>query len=268
MPMWISFWHLMWRSLVDFPALLSGNWLGTIVLPLLLFVLFEAQPLRRGWSVMTPQAKREFWRNSGVLVGLYLLLFVWVVMKDTYQDHVNNYASISTLQQQLKDSQKSGLQLHLDEYGFAKNISQNGASLITQPGCVAEMIASIRNLGPASIADNWELSITVPGRSTSMQGVPIYVRHVTPKETSGFNLGKGTIPYNKLLYRETLNPIATGDERQGIMTFFIKGVSRDEAVQKGTTMTLSCHDVYGHSVSATAVLQGVYTGHRFQPGLE
>jgi hypothetical protein len=81
------FWHLLWRSLVDFPSLLSGNWLGTILLPLGLFALFEVKPLRRGWSVMTTEAKKEFWRNSGVLVAVYLLLFTWVVARDIYRDH-------------------------------------------------------------------------------------------------------------------------------------------------------------------------------------
>jgi len=91
------FLHLFWRSFCDFPSLLSGNWLGTIVLPLVLYALFEVKPLRRGWSVMTSQAKRDFWRNSGILVGVYLLLFMWVVVKDVYQDHEDLVHRISDL---------------------------------------------------------------------------------------------------------------------------------------------------------------------------
>ena len=85
--MLIHFRHLLWQCLVDFPGLLSGNWLGTIFLPLALFALFEIKPLRRGWSAMTTEAKREFWRNSCILAGIYLLLFAWVVVRDVYNDH-------------------------------------------------------------------------------------------------------------------------------------------------------------------------------------
>ncbi len=95
--MLIHFWHLFWRSLCDFPSLLSGNWLGAILLPLGLYVLFEFKPLHRGWSAMTIEAKKEFWRNSGLLVGVYLLLFVWVVVKDVYQDHEDLVRRISDL---------------------------------------------------------------------------------------------------------------------------------------------------------------------------
>ena len=83
----IHFWRFFWRRLVDFPGLLSGNWLGTILPPLALYALLEGRQLRRGWSAMTPEAKKDFWRNSGILVTVYLLLFAWVIVRGIYQDH-------------------------------------------------------------------------------------------------------------------------------------------------------------------------------------
>ena len=81
-------------------------------------------------------------------------------------------------------------------------------------------------------------------------------------------VGGDIIPFDKLLYRETLTPIATGDKKQGIIAFFVYGMTMKELTQKGTELTLTCHNIAGTAITATAVVTGNNEGHRHFPGLE
>ena len=70
---------------------------------------------------------------------------------------------------------------------------------------------------------------------------------------------------DNLLYMKTITPITSGDKRQGVLVFFAKGVTVEELNRKGDKYTLTCDDIYKHSISAKAEWDG--STHGFIPVL-
>lgn len=84
---------LLARALVDFPTVISGNWLS-ILLPAVLYLIIEVPKLRKGWRSMTAESQHAFWRDSKILVVTYIALFAWSVVRTVYQDHIDLTAKI------------------------------------------------------------------------------------------------------------------------------------------------------------------------------
>lgn len=156
-----------------------------------------------------------------------------------------------------------GLRLTLDEYGFATAMQPKPTGF--GKGMPAILIATVRNTGAPTIADNWELKIHIPTRKgvISTRLIDFNIPNRPPIRLEG-----DLISMRRLLYMETEVPIATGAEKQGIIGFFVPGISERALMVKGTRMTLSCRDVAGNQISATAVLSGRNEPHRHFYGLE
>jgi hypothetical protein len=153
-------WNLLWKSIVDFPALLSGNWLGAIILPLGLYVLFEVPALRRGWSAMTPEKKQAFWRNSGILIGVYLLLFSWVVVRTIYHDHMYLVSKIREQKEQIKPAPDPELKFDMTADG---HIGNHYKAIVA--------VSIINRFGPARALTEWKLDVS--GNGQTWEGRPI-----------------------------------------------------------------------------------------------
>ena len=89
------------------------------------------------------------------------------------------------------------------------------------------------------------------------------------KKNEPFIVGGDVVSFDKLLYKETLTPIASGDKKQGILMFIVPGQPKSALFRQGTTIELSCRDVAGNIVAAPiAVLSGRNDEHRHYIGLE
>lgn len=85
------------RAFVDFPSVLSGNWLS-FLLPLSLYVAKEFNTFRKGkWASVKAHIQRDTW----ILAGAYVLLFGWAVVRTIYQDHESLAAKAQDLRHQL-----------------------------------------------------------------------------------------------------------------------------------------------------------------------
>lgn len=154
-----------------------------------------------------------------------------------------------------------GLKLSLDEWGFADSVGDNnGKSLINSYGTPSIIIATVRNLGAQSIADDWSLHISLPGKTEVIEArlMDFDLPNQPPIHIEG-----DTIPLSKILYKQTMTPIVTGDKKRGLLGFFVEGIAKKELAQKGTKITLTCHDVAGNKItSPTVELTGNNEGHR------
>jgi hypothetical protein len=160
-----------------------------------------------------------------------------------------------------------GFQLHLDQFGFAERAEKApGVPLVNGKGAIAIVSATLRNLGPPSIADDWVLTIKLPGRKEVL--TPRLMDFNLPNQPP-LHLEDEVVPMSKLLYKQTMAPVATGDKREGILAFFVDGETLPDVKKIGTRMTLTCRDVAGNLIKADpGVLNG--TGGKFthSPGLE
>jgi hypothetical protein len=82
--MLIHLGHLIWRSLVYFPQILSANWLS-IILPAAIFFIAEGIKLRKnvGHRLKWVDIKS----HTYLLASVYAALFLWAVVHTTYADH-------------------------------------------------------------------------------------------------------------------------------------------------------------------------------------
>jgi hypothetical protein len=159
-----------------------------------------------------------------------------------------------------------GLRLHLDQFGFAERAQKApGVPLVDTKGITAIVSATLRNLGPARIADAWVFTIKLPGQ-----------KEVLTPRLMDFNLAPGQsvnihgeiVPMSKLLYKQTMAPIATGDKREGILAFFVDNKTLADVQRIGTKMTLSCRDIAGNEISDVGTWNGTGGQFRHSLGLE
>lgn len=82
--MLLHFWHLVWRSLVFMPSIISGNWVS-IFFPLVLFLA------REGIRIKNEGLRTMNWMKVGqdavLMVCAYAALFAWAIIHTVYQDH-------------------------------------------------------------------------------------------------------------------------------------------------------------------------------------
>lgn len=159
-----------------------------------------------------------------------------------------------------------GFQLHLDQFGFAERAEKApGVPLVDTKGITAIVSATLRNLGPPSIADDWELSIKIPGQKEILR--PRLMDFNLPNMPP-INIHGETVPLSKLLYKETMAPIATGDKREGILAFFVDDKTLPDVERIGMQMTLTCRDIAGNVISDVGVWNGTGGKFKHSPGLE
>jgi hypothetical protein len=156
-----------------------------------------------------------------------------------------------------------GLQLHLDQFGFAEKAERApGVPLVDAKGVPAIVSATLRNLGPPTIADDWVLTIKLPGQKEVL--TPRLMDFNLPNMPP-INIRGDPVPMSKLLYKETMAPIATGDKREGILAFFVDGKTLADVEQVGAQMTLTCRDIAGNLIKSDVVWNG--TGGKFHHSL-
>jgi hypothetical protein len=216
----------------------------------------------------------NLWTGGVILaaVGLYHLIKAKTPTPKTYKTLAILFlivACFNTWRDEYKKTHPA-LHLSLEEYGFSEKVTadkpQGEVPLINAPGTAAVVIATVRNLGIPSIADGWALAITVPGRKETLR--PRIFDFNLPNQPP-IHMDGDTIPLSKLLYKQMLVPIATGDKKQGLLAFFVDGVTREELAQKGTTFTLTCQDIAGNTIkSDTVEFTGKNEGHQHLIGLE
>jgi hypothetical protein len=265
----VRFLERAWKAFVAYNGSTSPGFVNSILLSflgVLLFAIFIY--FREGMKAMTDHA----WENGllavlALIAGIFIVYgtqFAWEVAKVGYKDHESLATQASA--KQLEESKRSNLQMSIEEFGVTDDAtSSDGKPFTKLRGCSAWAIASVRNLGAPSIADEWKLTITVPGLAVPIQAALIDFNF---RPGSKIDLAGDSVPIDKLLYRETISPIASGDKKQGFIAFFVAGHFREQLAQKGTTYILTAHDIEGHEVSTTAVFKGSPEAHRHYYGLE
>jgi uncharacterized protein YhhL (DUF1145 family) len=159
-----------------------------------------------------------------------------------------------------------GLRLHLDQFGFAETAQKApGVPLVDAKGITAIVSATLRNLGPATIADAWVLTIKLPGQKEILR--PRLMDFNLPFGPS-INIHGAIVPINKLLYKQTMAPIDTGDKREGILAFFVDNKTMADVQQIGMKMTLSCRDIAGNEIYDVGTWNGTGGKFRHSIGLE
>jgi len=135
-----------------------------------------------------------------------------------------------------------GLHLKPISAGFTDDFKgDNGERLPQTQGAVVGLaFISVRNTGAPTIADNWHVYVQPAGEPYANL-VPVMGFKSTLK---WITLDGMTIPASKLLYKETLSgPIATGDQRSGVLPFLIKGVTKAQLARRGTRIVITCEDI-------------------------
>jgi hypothetical protein len=207
-------------------------------------VIVAAVTVYYGLKKVNPPAK--VYKEMAVLFGVLACFNVW---RTEYQ------------------KTNPGLQLHLDQFGFAGDAqSAPGVPLVDAKGVTAIVSATLRNLGSPSIADDWVLTIKLPGQKEVLTPrlMDFNLPNMPPIHMDG-----ETVPLSKLLYKQTMAPVATGDKREGILAFFVDGKTLADVERIGTQMTLTCHDIAGNLIkSDVGVMNGTSGKFKDSPGLE
>jgi hypothetical protein len=95
--------RLLARALVDFPSVISGNWIS-VLLPIIIFSGKEASTFRKGgW----PAVKQHIQRDTWIMGAVYLVLFGWVVVRIIYQDHSDLVARSRDIGAQLEQTRQN-----------------------------------------------------------------------------------------------------------------------------------------------------------------
>jgi len=152
------------------------------------------------------------------------------------------------------------LSLNILDDGFCERLDISDGQSVIHSFKVAIVFADIKNRGPQrSIAEDYLLTVSVPGRKETVKTKLLEL----PSTMNDLKILNVTISPKKLLYKQTLSPLSSGDKKVGFLVFVLD----DSALpmlyleQKGTTFTLSCTDVGGNTITATSSpLTGVNHG--------
>jgi len=151
--MFAHFTHLIVRSILLFPTVLSGNWLSIFV-PLLFYAVREGSSLRRGWSEM----KVDFWRDTKIVVAVYAVLFAWAIIQEVYRDHIDLVGHALQMKQRA-DSLEVQSAPKLDGSFQGTMIAPGGQE---NQNTIYTSVVSITDTGAPSIVRNFRLSLNLP----------------------------------------------------------------------------------------------------------
>jgi hypothetical protein len=127
------------------------------------------------------------------------------------------------------------------------------------------VIASIRNTGMDSIADNWLLTVRPQGGrsiiATNIEipdGLPLKLEH-----------REMILRKQDALYEKTVEqPIPKGGQVRGILLFQLEGVRRETVTAPGTRFDLEFHGVFGSKSTAKTVMTERSESPRYLPGMQ
>ncbi len=233
MPMWTAFWHLFRRALVYFPSELSANWLS-VLLPVGLYFLREALRFRSEgrramkWSVLE--------RDTKLMVGAYIVLFLWAMVHTIYEDHITLQNQNVAIRRQIAFRNTHGVSLaiesvvgHWVKFGLQLQVN---------------LLAS--NDGHAAAAlEDW--SAKLDSRKGTMVGEDDY----------GIPPFQGSPPLPPLDV-ELAKPTDFA-QLPGLVTFIFPPSSKTFPMSlmcdPGTTLTVSALDLEGRKISTTKRLK-------------
>ncbi len=179
-----------------------------------------------------------------VPITMIFCVFCWRIVTTVYDDHRQFVENNRELRQRLSECKKSGLNLLIGNMATGRDVrSKTGFVMI---------FASISNLGPPSIVDQWKLEVTYSSGQRKTYQPVILVSGIVPiLDTKGASV---TYNPNDLLYRKTASsPIATGAKVSGYLLFDLRPITQEEADIPGTIYHLSAVDVYGNPISAQVI---------------
>jgi hypothetical protein len=107
------------------------------------------------------------------------------------------------------------------------------------------LVISVRNTGSPSIAQDWALSVTAPGRTDPGTLEPVHVNGMVEMPgTAGMQVD---LAKEDLVIKSKQNPIAKGAQLKGILTFVLPNASARELSNNHATLLLQFKDNLGHS---------------------
>jgi hypothetical protein len=96
--MWTHFWHLVFRSLLYAPSIISQNWVS-IFIPVAIFLVREGARIKKeGWHTVNWKSVRT---DSAYMIGAYALLLGCAVVHIVYVDHEDLVGSNSRLRAEI-----------------------------------------------------------------------------------------------------------------------------------------------------------------------
>lgn len=177
-------------------------------------------------------------RDTKILIGAYVLLFVWAVVHTVYQDHMALINRNVALESQLEFRQMHGLRLKIGGVVFTE----------TDGGALIQLTVSALNEGGLVTAGDWHLTIRDGDYSFSTVFLP----------------GSARLNGSPLLPEiEPLLSLPTqAREIAGLVTFVAPQLSQKKLEQMGlepsAEMILSATDSYGKEVTAQQSLLELY----------
>ena len=165
---------------------------------------------------------------------------------------VTKATEIKHLGEELSELRKPALHLSVVEFGSSGLTVYPAKGGPVQHGMGIVIVASLTNKGADSIADEWELGITLPdGRKLHPV---LQVQNELPNtEVLDPNSGKvAKFGYADALYQmAAAKPIKRGEKLTGILFFRVVGVDLETLRKPGILYNLQCRDVDGTLVQTT-----------------
>ena len=239
MAMWISFWHLIGRSFVYMPKIISENWAG-ILLPFVVFVIREGVRAHKGsWSWRSLNWK-SIKKDTSWLIGAYLVLFGWAVVHNVYDDH----ESLLTANSELRTTLSAQLKL----VGKIDSVSM---APVNSTECLFTINASVNNLGEPTLLEHWRAELKLKD-GTTIHGMdlpaPLPEFRTTLLYGSDNKAGAVLLGTDDLINLTKPNPIVTGGGVSGwIQIVFPINLPRTS----GADLTLFFDDVRGNTHTAS-----------------
>jgi hypothetical protein len=119
--------------------------------------------------------------------------------------------------------------------------------------------ARIVNNGAPTIVDSYELQALLAD-GIKLNGASLYLRDGVELQSK-----TETTRITKVIYEETVSPIAQGGQAAGWICFELPG-KRNRIRKKDTTIVFSFRDVRGRKYSANSPATGTSTGLKYYPG--
>lgn len=115
----------------------------------------------------------------------------------------------------------------------------------TRRSLAISLVVSVRNTGSPTIAQDWTMSVTAPGRNDLGTLEPVHVNGIVEMPgTAGMQVDLAT---EDLVIKSKQNPIAKGAQLKGILTFVLPNVSARELSNNHATLLLQFKDNQGRS---------------------
>lgn len=218
------FWHLIWRSLVYMPSIISGNWVS-IFFPLAIFLAREFFRIRKeGWQSLNV---RGMGRDALWMFAAYGCLLAWAVVHTVYEDHESLARRV--------------VELNTRASGFNATLSMVADGIGAKGGLMVFASVYLENgIGADRPLRDWQLKIAVD--SKTVEPLPFILSGsqstVMPFASTGTGALLDQARYCPII---TENPIPRGANRAcWMMRVFDLDVN--QVVQKDVVVIVSFKD--------------------------